>query len=453
MSTDDAVRDQAERIVLGAMMTSPAAVETVTDAGLTSGDFWHPHHGVLFAYITAAYADGEPTEPVAMTKRLADAGALKPPLGAPYLVECQQAVPVVAEVGYYAGIVADAAYERRVAEVLARGTNLVASGGARQAAQLTAAGLAELSNLTAASAPPPELGEFLDQPDPEYEWTVPGLLERGDRLILTGPEGRGKSTLLRQVAVQAACGLHPFGGNDFDPLRVLHIELENGPRHTRREYRRLRAAAGKRYSGKPGLAVAVAPAGLDLLADDQGRWLLDQTRTVRPDLLIVGPLYKLASGDPTDEQVARTVALWLDRVRAAAGCALLIEAHTPHAGNGRHRPERPYGASLWLRWPEFGLYLSADGALRHWRGQRDEREWPTALQRGGEWPWTPATRGRDVLWARIQEEAGKMDGQLSMRDAARLTGSTLPTVQRTIAEHRDEWDALTSSLLSRGDTP
>src|SRR5690606_18474248 len=36
-----------------------------------------------------------------------------------------------------------------------------------------------------------EAHEFLAEPDPEYDWLIPGLLERGDRVILTGQEGRG----------------------------------------------------------------------------------------------------------------------------------------------------------------------------------------------------------------------------------------------------------------------
>lgn len=39
----------------------------------------------------------------------------------------------------------------------------------------------------------PDLDSFLDLSDDEYNWLVPGLLERGDRLMVTGEEGRGKA--------------------------------------------------------------------------------------------------------------------------------------------------------------------------------------------------------------------------------------------------------------------
>src|SRR5690606_18386294 len=49
------------------------------------------------------------------------------------------------------------------------------------------------------SSPSPTLGEILAEPE-EYDWLVEGLLERGDRVLFTGTEGFGKSTLCRQVS-------------------------------------------------------------------------------------------------------------------------------------------------------------------------------------------------------------------------------------------------------------
>ena len=301
---------------------------------------------------------------------------------------------------------------------------------------------------------PVELDEFLGQPDPEYDWLIPGLVERGDRVILTGPEGYGKSTLLRQVGVQAAAGVHPFNVTTLvAPLRVLILDLENSARHTRRELRLLRLAAGDRYRPEPGLLVRCRPEGIDLLDVDDGAWLLDLAATAQPDLIITGPIYKLANGDPTEERTAKVASVWLDRVRTQVGCALVIEAHVPYAAGGKKRPERPYGASLWSRWPEFGLYLSEEGHLRHWRGQRDEREWPAALQRGGEWPWTPVTRPEDLRWARTVELCRDAGDQLSTRDLAGLLGVGVATVHRMVAKHRAEWDALAYRQVMGGGTP
>jgi hypothetical protein len=284
-----------------------------------------------------------------------------------------------------------------------------------------------------------ELGEFLASTPPDPEWLVPGLIERQDRVIVTGGEGHGKSTLLRQIGVQLASGVHPFGGEDFKPLRVLLFDLENSPRQIYPKLHGLFAAAGKRYGG--GFFVAVRGEGLDLGQGD-GEVLVAEVEHARPDVLITGPSYKMVAGDPTEEGPARLVAAHLDRIRAQYGCAVILEAHSPHASNGGKRPTRPYGASLWLRWPEFGLHLGENGMISHWRGPRDERDWPAALQRGGTWPWTPVNRPRDLLWARIADYCREAEDQLSFRDLATMTGTSLAAVQRAIGEHRPEWDAL-----------
>jgi hypothetical protein len=254
--------------------------------------------------------------------------------------------------------------------------------------------LTEISDVR----PSRELDEFLDEDEPEHDWIAPGLLERGDRVILTAREGDGKSTLLRQIAVQFASGLHPFTLADIAPVRVLLIDCENSRRHIRRKLRPLRDEAGDRY--QPGnLRVTVAPAGLDLLrADDQAR-LRAIVTDAAPDVVLLGPVYKLAGGDPTREEVARVVAAELDALRDEHHVALLIEAHTPYTNSGGRRETRPYGASLWSRWPEFGLFLDRSGKLENWRGPRDEREWPTRLRRAEPWPWAATDdTTKDAEW-------------------------------------------------------
>jgi replicative DNA helicase len=68
---------------------------------------------------------------------------------------------------------------------------------------------------------------------------------------------------------------------------------------------------------------------------------------------------------------------------------------------------RPIGTSLWQRWPEFGIGLrkqkDKEGQplkLDHWRGQRDEREWPLELARGAVngWAWSAAWEKGQPAW-------------------------------------------------------
>jgi replicative DNA helicase len=244
----------------------------------------------------------------------------------------------------------------------------------------------------------PTLGEFLDTSDPEYQWVIPGLLERGDRMLLTGGEGLGKSFLQRQLAVCAAAGVHPFSRTKVPPVRVLYVDCENGAVKLRRALRPLVAQATLLGEDpRERMYLEAVPAGLDLTKPEDEAWLVKRVSALQPALLFVGPIYRLHSDDPNKEEPARKVTAVLDRCRSAANCALVAEAHAGHGHAQGERPLRPTGTSLWLRWPEFGYGMQpAEGHtainrrvnLRSWRGDREERDWPPSLRSGGPLPWT-----------------------------------------------------------------
>ena len=252
----------------------------------------------------------------------------------------------------------------------------------------------------------PDLWEFLSTADDEYDWIVRGLLERGDRLMLTGFEGLGKSMLIRQLAVAIAAGIHPFTREETQPRRVLLIDCENSERQSRRKFRPIADATIRLDRPVPtgGLRLIHKPAGLDLATPDDLAWLLERVTAHRPDVLFVGPFYRLHSANMNEETAARKAVQALDRARTLVDCALVVEAHAGHGEAGARRSVRPTGSSLLLRWPEFGYGLSpafdpAPGEscrmvkVLPWRGPRDERGWPTRLTWGGhgDFPWRVPT--------------------------------------------------------------
>ena len=238
---------------------------------------------------------------------------------------------------------------------------------------------------------PVDVNVLLTEQEPEYDWCIPELMERGDRLIVTGGEGRGKSTLLRQIAVQCALGVHPFTLAPMESKRVLLVDLENPRRSVRRK---LMEIAGIHTIKPDRLMVARWPAGLDLTHPAEREAMADLLGRLWPELLIIGPMYKLAQHLDKEDSSAE-IASVLDQWRAVFNFALIMESHQPHqtiVDGSRFRPERPFGSSLWMRWPEFGICLEDRGTLRHWRGPREEREWPDKLYRGEEWPWMVEAR-------------------------------------------------------------
>jgi replicative DNA helicase len=238
------------------------------------------------------------------------------------------------------------------------------------------------------------LGDVLDGPD-DYDWLIPGLLESGDRLVVMGEEGLGKTVLMRQLAILSAAGIHPMTFQSIKPVRVAVVDCENTERQWRRNTRAMTSKA--RYAGSADPAETIrlecAPRMDITTAKDLGALhaLLDEHD---PQMLVIGPLYKLVPFAINNDSDAAPVITALDSLRDRGVC-LLMEAHAGHAkGAGGSRDLRPRGSSALLGWPEFGFGLAWHQSIPNaaelirWRGDRDERAWPEVLVRGGEWPWT-----------------------------------------------------------------
>jgi hypothetical protein len=236
-----------------------------------------------------------------------------------------------------------------------------------------------------------------------YDWVIPDLLERKDRLILTGGEGAGKSTLVRQLAIAAAAGIHPFTGARIEPVRVLVVDAENSEQQWKRSAQRIvdtALAKGGKADPRTNVYLACAPR-LDLTRDShlgQVHRLIDQHE---PSLVFIGPLYRLTSRAITNDDDAAPLLTALDTIRDR-NLAMVMEAHAGHARDGSgERDLRPRGSAALMGWPEFGMGIRVNRdfetmfELGRWRGMRDEsRQWPEFLTRGGhgEFPWLEERR-------------------------------------------------------------
>lgn len=249
-------------------------------------------------------------------------------------------------------------------------------------------------------------------------------VEAPDHLFLAG-EGMiptHNSMLLRQVAVAVAAGLDPFSLRTAEPRKVLYVDCENPVGIMARKFadiRRVIRTRGKDVGTR--MFIQRYPQGMDLAQPRDRLELHHLCQTFTPDLLVIGPAYKLYVGGAgaREEDLARQVTSVLDGLREEFGFALLLEHHSPHASPGiEQRTVRPIGSSLWLRWPEFGYGLRPyeDPELRKirkargipldpedravdfvpWRGAREERPWPDRLNAGGEGalPWVDLKRIR-----------------------------------------------------------
>lgn len=407
---------EAELAVLGGMLLSTDAVADVARI-LTSGtEFYRPAHETIYDAILTVYARGaEKPDPITVAAELTRRGDIARIGGAPYLHHLVQMVPTAANAPYYAERLAECAAARGGIEESTRTIQaLHAMEG--NATETIEGGIERLRavrdrGMAATDRPSKTLRAFLDEADDEPEWVIPNVLARWDRLIVTAPEGGGKSLFNRQLLARTAAGLHPWQRARIAPKRVLLVDVENSESQVRPWLRRMHRAACDELGGRAddlldNFVVEVIEGGMDLRNPGDRARLLRLVERNKPDVIAIGPLYKLAGGNPNDEEVARALMSALEAARVASdGAAMLIEAHAPHrAGGEKQRDFRPIGSSLWLRWPEFGFGLAPvsnkevafaeeEGLVRWlpWRGSRSERDWPSAFMRGATWPWQAAS--------------------------------------------------------------
>lgn len=389
--------EAAERALLSCVWQQPAWFDVLT---ISEADFYQPRHGELWDRLAELHRAGTTADPVNIGQALSGL----------FVEIVTDTLAVAANAEHYAEVVREAASRR---------ATLAALDGLRvrlndpnvpldQALAEVERALTQGGDLEAAAAKLETLDEFLDKPRPPQRWVIPDLLTVGDRLVLTGAEGFGKSVCMRQLGVMTACGLHPFALRSIPPQKVLLVDCENPEEIMADVLGTLRDVAHHRgVEAGDRFWVTRYPQGLDLSKPKDRLELHRLCMLVRPDLLLIGPAYKLyvGGGNQREEDLARQVTSALDGLREEFKFALILEHHSPHASGFGERVVRPIGSSLWLRWPEFGLGLAPNGeseeeraaafaerraVLRPWRGARADRPWPKYLHASkepGALPW------------------------------------------------------------------
>ena len=396
--------DLAEQAVLSCCYQSPLALERAA-AILTGADFANADHERLWVILRSLKAEGKPTD--AQAVQVALRGEKR--LTRVHLAIDRSILPDTVE--YHAGVVhgfaarrnlvATAIRMRQQAEDLEADPSLLVSEAVNRLTRIRDLGAPDITTVT--------LGELMSKPDDPYDWVIPGLLERMDRLVITGEEGLGKSVFLRQLALMGAAGIHPFTKEPMEPIRSHIIDLENTERHVKRQLRGMWLQAktqGKDPSDR--VAIDCRPGGIDICKDRDLSWVNRCLDATQPDLLIIGPLYKMVPRAlQTDDHAAPVIAA-IDSLRAR-NITIAMEAHAGHAEGKDGRNMRPRGSAALMGFPEFGYGLRwnevGDVDMVAWRGDRDERHWPPRIKRGGEWPWTAVNpQVSDEEWQRQQRE-------------------------------------------------
>lgn len=240
------------------------------------------------------------------------------------------------------------------------------------------------------------------RPRGQTVFAIDNTLAMGERLILLGFEGTGKSTLCRQIGVMVAAGLHPFTGMPMrEPRKVLFIDSENHPEQVLDSWAQLVNLAGRHdHPIERGMLTVLEEweANRDLTQEGGAAWLMERVHAYEPDLVVMGPLTNLAGKDLRDDEPVRKLRNAVNQARNICNSAFIMEHHAPLKGNmDKERPLRPYGSSLFLKWPDYGYGIkpTEDEKVFEWHKNRGPRVrsrfWPEGLREGvagsDEWPW------------------------------------------------------------------
>ena len=412
--------DQEPEFMLSEKAVIGAAIMGGVDGvlSLTETDYYDPRHAMIAAAVTDLARRGTPVDLRTVSDELDRRGQLHRCGESSGLHRLTLYTPTAANSEHYAETVRHWSQRRHLADVATRLTGKVRGTG--ESDEIGAIVLATEREL--ADTPPTldeadddtndTLGVLLTEPERPTEWLIPGLLSRQERVVMVAGEGVAKSTILRMFAVSMAGGLNPWNGlRVADGLRVLFIDAENSREQSKRAYRWIAGRCHRTWMAhgwKERIIHKTRNGGVDLPGKDAGGFRETAAR-VAPDVIILGPSYKLMRGDPKDD--ADTLRLFdvIDQVRVEQDAAVLIESHAPH-GSFLSREMRPFGSARWLAWPEIGIGFQRDSAVPEyeqkkrpdalesvdWRGAREERDWPDQIVYGGpsEMPWVP----RDPDW-------------------------------------------------------
>jgi hypothetical protein len=387
----------AEMAVLAEALRYPESISDISQR-VTPADFHPQRHSEAFALIVAAWKRGAALDPASLSEAMREAGHDPDPR---WVIDLAASVP--GSWRPHAESIVRARARREFMVLTRQALKDIGTRGV-DPFDLIDQFRTRLGAIESPVAGPPadlwQLDDFIDVPEHESSpWVVDGLLRRGWRCVIVAPEGLGKSVLFRQFAVAAAQGIHPLEFRKIPKVRTLLIDLENPADAIAKSCRSLRSVVAREVY-EPGRAwLWHRPAGIDLRSRSTRSELEAVLSACRPDLVTLGPLYKAhrRRGSETDEEVTADMQEVLDDFRTRYEFALLLEHHAPQMDGYGHRKLRPYGSSLWLRWPELGLAMEPpppeeqtdrrEVKLVRWRMDRMTNDWPKRLEQGPAWPW------------------------------------------------------------------
>ena len=319
-------------------------------------------------------------------------------------------------VGYYATQLRDASARRYATKVLNQGLHRLESleSDAHEIAMDVQAQLQALPKPSVSDDDTWTLEEIMGLEMRPEDYTLPKMLKRNERLVLTGSEGGGKSVFVYQLLTGAAFGVDTFALERTEPSRVLFIDVENNEFQAKANLDKIVPALKEIAPDAIPEWRSLKRRVVDLLATKDRADIIRRVVHYSPDILYMGTAYKLTDLSDETHRSVRAIQSVVDRIRQEINCTVIVEHHAGHGHMNDRNGMRPEGSSYWLRWPDFGYgmqpLVTPDQRrlmrLGPWRGDRaTDREFPIAVKQGSVMPWMPVYRDEwDALYAPMYDQ-------------------------------------------------
>jgi hypothetical protein len=303
-------------------------------------------------------------------------------------------------VAYYATRVRDESAKRHAVAALTRGLQRLNSSDAvaDEIVMEVQSELAALPQPATSNDDTWTLEEIMGLNIELERFTLPYMLRRNERLVLTGSEGGGKSVFVYQLLTGAAFGVDTFTLEKTEPQRVLFLDVENNEMQARGNLDKivptLREIAPDAVPDWRSMKRRV----VDLMASKDRADVIRRVTHYKPDILYMGTAYKLTDVSDDTHRSVRAIQSVVDRIRQEIDCTVIVEHHAGHGHMNDRNNMRPEGSSYWLRWPDFGYGMqplpTSNGQrlmrLGAWRGDRaTDRHFPVAVKQSSVLPWQP----------------------------------------------------------------
>jgi hypothetical protein len=350
---------EAEQGVLGSILLDNDVLHDVVGL-ITADDFYRASHQVLYRAILDMHARGVPIDAITLVDDLSRRDQLQAIGGHEAISQVLDSVPHAANARYYAGIVREKAFGRRLIdaanEILHDGySNTFTAEQMLESAAGKIEGIVRAAHATAGSS----IVWAEDVVEREIEWLWPGFVPRRKQCVVAGPGGIGKSFALCDITARVSAGLEwPYSGGAKAPIgNVLYISGEDDPDDTLRPRLRLQGADLKKVAFLTAETLETftmaCKAKLDkALADMGGECSL---------VIFDPPSAFLDDVDENSNAEVRGVLRPLKEWAHAHDCGMIFNAHVNKAmGKGLDAQMRIIGSVAWVNAPRVAHMVTQD---------------------------------------------------------------------------------------------